>query len=132
MENLLTKSEGILLLVVYGIIMIFLSFWVSRKKRNNLKEFLLANKKVGVFVGAMSIASSWIWAPALFLSSQKAYEQGVAGFFWFLFPNILALLVFAPLGLKIRKILPMWPVRMKSTKHRKQIITVTFGSIIRI
>jgi SSS family transporter len=106
MENLLTKNEGILLLVIYGMIMIFLSFWISRKKENNLKEFLLANKKVGIFMGAMSIASSWIWAPALFLSSQKAYEQGLAGFFWFLFPNILALIVFAPLGLKIRKVLP--------------------------
>ena len=54
----------------------------------------------------MSIAASWIWAPALFIASQKAYEQGIAGLFWFTFPNVMALVVFAPLALRIRERFP--------------------------
>ena len=43
---------------------------------------------------AKSIASTWIWAPALFVSSQIAYQYGLAGFLMFLIPNILTLLIF--------------------------------------
>ncbi len=123
MENILTKSDGFLLLFVYGVVMIFVSILISRKKDRSLKEFLLANKNVGIFAGAMSIASSWIWAPALFLSSQIAYEKGLAGFFWFLFPNILALLLFAFLAVKIRKIFPngfTFPEYIKK-RHGKKV-----------
>lgn len=43
---------------------------------------------------AKSIASTWIWAPALFVSSQIAYQYGLAGFLMFLIPNILTLWIF--------------------------------------
>ena len=38
--------------------------------------------------GGTSIAASWIWAPALFVSVQLAYEKGIAGIFWFTIPNV--------------------------------------------
>lgn len=43
---------------------------------------------------AKSIASTWIWAPALFVSSQIAYQYGLAGFLMFLIPNVLTLWIF--------------------------------------
>ena len=43
---------------------------------------------------AKSIASTWIWAPALFVSSQIAYQYGLSGFLMFLIPNVLTLLIF--------------------------------------
>ncbi|MFA6797465.1 MAG: hypothetical protein WCR40_02060 [Candidatus Paceibacterota bacterium] len=42
----------------------------------------------------------------MFVAAQKSFEQGLSGAFWFIFPNFLALLVFAPFALKVRKILP--------------------------
>lgn len=106
MDHILTQTEGIILLAVYGLLMIWIAALVSRRRNKDTKEFLLANRSVGIIPGAISIAAAWIWAPALFLSSQKAFEQGIAGLFWFIFPNFLALVVFAPFGLKIKKILP--------------------------
>jgi len=106
MLEILTQKQGISLLVFYGLLMIFLSLLFSYKRKRDTAEFLLASRDVGVWTGAMSIAAAWIWAPALFVSSQKAFEQGLAGAFWFIFPNMLALIIFAPLALKIRKILP--------------------------
>lgn len=38
---------------------------------------------------AASTASTWIWAPALFVSSSVAYYYGLAGLAIFLIPNIL-------------------------------------------
>jgi urea-proton symporter len=68
--------------------------------------FLVAGRKVGWFLGGISIAASWIWAPALFVSVQLAYQKGLAGLFWFTFPNVLALALFAFLAPKIRERLP--------------------------
>jgi Na+/proline symporter len=68
--------------------------------------FLAAGRKVPWTIGAISIAITWIWAPALFVSVQQAYQQGLPGIFWFTFPNILALVIIAPLAVRIRRLLP--------------------------
>ena len=44
---------------------------------------------------AASIASTWVWAPALFVASSKAFLTGATGFLWFLIPNVLTLVLFA-------------------------------------
>lgn len=66
----------------------------------------MASRQVGWGIGSSSIAASWIWAPALFVSVQLAYQKGLAGIFWFTFPNIIALAIFAILAPRIRKLLP--------------------------
>jgi len=106
MSSVLTPLQGIVFLLVYGLVMIALTAWFGRGHVRDNSEFLLASRRVGVLPGAMSIAASWIWAPALFVAAQKSYQQGAAGLFWFTFPNVLSLVVFAPLALRIRRRLP--------------------------
>ena len=106
MQNVLDQTGGLIFLFLFGAVMVALTAWVGRGRRRDNAEFLLAGRNVGVLTGAMSIAASWIWAPALFIASQKAYEQGIAGLFWFTFPNVMALVVFAPLALRIRERFP--------------------------
>lgn len=57
-------------------------------------KFLLANRNLGFLESAFSIAATWIWAPAFFISAQKSYQQGLVGLFWFLVPNVLCLILF--------------------------------------
>lgn len=71
-----------------------------------LERFLVAHRSVGVLTGAMSVAATWIWAPALFLAAQKAYQQGLAGLFWFTAPNVGCLILFAFLARRIRAVFP--------------------------
>ena len=89
--QVLDRSQGLLLLVAYGVTLVALTFVFTRRRRRDHVEFLLAGRNIGPLAGGMSIAASWIWAPALFISSQKAFDQGIAGFCWFLVPNIAAL-----------------------------------------
>lgn len=87
--------------------MSFITLFFARWKNWNTKDgFLVADRKVGWGVGGTSIAASWIWAPALFVSVQMAYQSGVAGIFWFTFPNVIALAIFAFLAPRIRDRLP--------------------------
>jgi len=57
-------------------------------------SFLVANRTIQGWYAALSIAATWIWAPALFVASEKAYTQGIAGAFWFIAPNVGVLVLF--------------------------------------
>lgn len=61
---------------------------------------------MNIFNSAMSIAATWIWAPALFVSAERAYINGWIGLFWFLVPNILCLIIFIPFVKIIRNKIP--------------------------
>jgi len=107
MIRAISPIHGYLLLAIFGVVMILLTALKSRGHYWKTQVgFLAAGRKVSWFVGSLSIAVSWIWAPALFISVQQAYQQGIPGIFWFTFPNIICLLILAPLGLRIRKYLP--------------------------
>ena len=103
----ISQSAGYLFLLIFGLAMIFVTYFFARWKRWYTKEgFLVAGRKVNWLFGGTSIAASWIWAPALFVSVQLAYEKGLAGIFWFTIPNIIALGIFAFLAPRIRKKMP--------------------------
>lgn len=65
-------------------------------------DFLLY-KRATLFTYAASIASTWIWAPALFVSSGNAYQHGLLGFLLFWVPNVLTLILFGKFAEKVRQ-----------------------------
>jgi Na+/proline symporter len=96
---------GIIMLTAYAAIMIFVTVSAARKPRSSL-EFHVADRSMGAVQSALSIAATWIWAPALFVSAERAYIQGAIGLFWFLAPNVLCLILFIPFAKKIREQMP--------------------------
>ena len=77
MDKILTlsASQGYLLLIAYGVVMIAVTYFFARWKRyRSIQGFLVAERNVSWWLGAASIAASWIWAPALFISVQSAYQ----------------------------------------------------------
>ena len=103
--KLLSAFEGSLLLLCFAVSMISL-VWLKNRSEHRVEAFLVANRDVSLFRGALSIAVTWIWAPALFLCSMQAYTKGLPGVFWFTAPNIACFFLFAPLALKLRRSLP--------------------------
>lgn len=93
-------------LLAYGVVICVVVLGRELGQRSTLDRFLVAERKVGGLAGSMSIAASWIWAPAIFISSQTGYKWGYAGLLWFCVPNMLALVIFAPLASKIRRTIP--------------------------
>lgn len=59
-----------------------------------MKDFFLW-KNAKTWAYSASIASTWIWSPAIFVASSKAFYDGIWGFLMFLIPNILTLALFA-------------------------------------
>ena len=92
---------GSLALVTIGLILL-----LSKKHKNNLDNFLVSGRNIGGTTGALSVAVTWVWAPALLVSSQQAFEKGLPGAFWFIIPNALALILIGTLISKLKKRMP--------------------------
>ena len=76
----------LILVTLYTMLIWGATYYYSRGYTNTKKEFLVANREIGTFSGALSVAATWIWAPALFVSATKAYTSGIPGLFGLLFP----------------------------------------------
>ncbi len=103
--NVVSPSEGLTLLLLFGAGMIAL-VWFKTHAERSADGFLVADREVSIWNGAFSIAVSWIWAPAIFICSLQAFTKGLPGIFWFTLPNILCFFVFAPFAVRIRKLMP--------------------------
>lgn len=98
-------NHAVLVLLVYAVLML-LSTMLFTKKENSVAGFCAGGRNIGWVMSALSIAATWIWAPALFTSAEAAYTKGFAGLFWFLAPNVLCLILFIPFAERIRREMP--------------------------
>ena len=96
---------GFIVLTVYAIIMLCATVFLT-KRETVAEKFHVGDRDMGTLQSAMSVAATWIWAPALFVSAEKAYANGFVGLFWFLVPNVLCLLLFIPFAKRIRERMP--------------------------
>ena len=94
-----------MVLLAYAVVM-FGATVLMTKKEDSVERFCVGGRNAGWAVSALSIAATWIWAPALFTSAESAYTRGFAGLFWFLVPNVLCLVLFIPFAKRIRKEIP--------------------------
>lgn len=95
----------LIVLLIYAAMMLSATVLMT-KKEGNVEKFCVGNRNIGWGISALSIAATWIWAPALFTSTENAYMKGFAGLFWFLVPNVLCLILFIPFAKRIREEMP--------------------------
>ncbi|MBM3300255.1 MAG: hypothetical protein FJY85_09900, partial [Deltaproteobacteria bacterium] len=100
----MSSGEVLSILTSFGVVMLVVS--LIRRYSRGIELFLVSKRSVGLIVGAMSVAATWIWAPSLFLAAQKAFQQGLPGVMWFTAPNVACLMVFAVLAARIRRVFP--------------------------
>jgi len=108
-ESIINLSLGktYIILLIFGLFMLTITYVFARwRKYTSAESFLVGRRNVNWVMGGSSIAASWIWAPALFVSTLFAYQTGLVGLFWFVVPNIFALGMFAFLAPRIRKKMP--------------------------
>lgn len=94
--QVLSVTDAIIILGLFALGCFVLTEWHARRNTVNSKEgYLVALRRVHWLPAALSIASAWVWAPALFVAAQQAYNHGWVGVFWFTVPNVACLIVFA-------------------------------------
>jgi len=132
MTQIMTPSVAYIFLICFAAVMIILTTSASRGHVwKSAEGFMAAGRRVPWWIGAISIAVTWIWAPALFVSVQQSYENGIPGILWFTAPNILSLIIIAPLAVRIRRELPggysqpEW-IRYRFDKKTQRLFLIPF------
>ncbi len=99
----LTPTTGGIILAVFAAAMIGITWLLTHRRSTSLSGFLVADRAVGPVQGALSTAVTFIWAPALFVCSLTAFSSGIAGIWWFVFPNLLCFVIFAFVAKRVRR-----------------------------
>jgi hypothetical protein len=89
---------------------------------NKIKNFYYGKGYHPVVIG-LSAASTWTWAPALILSTDIAANKGLWGMLSFIIPNIMALWIFAFVGIRIN------PTMIFNNRYIRYMYHVGFGSV---
>ena len=110
-------NEALFVLSAYTLLMLVATALMT-KKENHAEKFCVGDRNAGWGISALSIAATWIWAPALFTSAENAYTRGFARLFWFLVPNVACMALFIPFAKKIRKEMPEG-ITLSGYMHRK-------------
>lgn len=105
MKDLFSPAQGLALIAAYAVYIIAVAAIFSRRSQSK-DELLVARRGVGMIPAAFSIASSWVWAPALFVAAQQAYSNGWPGLMWFTVPNVACLILFAFFAARVRAAVP--------------------------
>ncbi|MDP3014022.1 MAG: hypothetical protein Q8M92_07265 [Candidatus Subteraquimicrobiales bacterium] len=104
--QIFSQLQGLVILAGYAVVVSAIVWFFSRGFIFSKLRFLVANREIEKIPAAFSIAATWVWAPALFVSSEKAYTQGWVGLFWFLVPNMGCLMLFSYFAKRIRHLFP--------------------------
>ncbi len=104
--QIFSPFEGLAILAGYAAVISSIVWFFSRGFIFSKLSFLVAKREIGMVPAAFSIAAAWIWAPALFVSAEKAYTQGWIGLFWFLVPNMGCLILFSFFAKRLRELFP--------------------------
>lgn len=95
----------LMLLGAYTVLM----WWTAKRTavgRRTSLAYNVAERDIPTRLGGPSLAATWVWATALFVSSMHAYTSGWVGLLWFTVPNALAVLLMIPFALAVRKRYP--------------------------
>ena len=87
-------NTQISLAILLGFIGVSLAMGLYSRTKHKNESLLVAGRNLKTKTMGLSIAATWIWAPALFVSAEKAYIQGLAGLLWFTVPNVACLVIF--------------------------------------
>lgn len=92
--------------ILFLIFNLYLSKIFAQGYDGTKNRYLLADRNLGIWQASMSIGASYIWAPAMFISASKAYEQGWIALTYFMGGNFIALMIYAAL---VNRICERWP-----------------------
>ncbi|MGI6681073.1 MAG: sodium:solute symporter family protein [Bdellovibrionota bacterium] len=128
----LSKIDGYIVFAIFALSNIFITC-IFNVKNFNIDTFLVANRSVPWIFNGLSIAATWIWGPALFLSSSQAFTSGYVGVFWFLLPNFTCFYIYIFFAQKFKNYLPYgYTLAEFMRKKYKNNTTVHFTYILLI
>lgn len=100
----IAPATGWVVVVTLGVLWVGLGLWWGRKAKSS-EGYMLAGRNIGLALGAATAMATWVTSNTVMVAPKLAYTQGVWGMIGYS-TAAFGLLLFAPLALRIRRILP--------------------------
>lgn len=122
---------GSILFILFSLGLFGISWFLVHKDLSK-SYYLVADRKLGFFESSFSVAATWVWAPALFISAQQSYVHGWLGLFWFTVPNVICLIIFSYFAVIIKQNFPTGFTLSEymGIKYSKRIQNVYWGTLV--
>lgn len=101
---ILNAYVGWLILAAFSVLWIFLG-WYWGRKANELEEFMLAGRRIGLALGVATAMATWVTSNTTMTAPQLTLQLGVWGMLGYSLGSV-GLMLFAPLTRRIKQLLP--------------------------
>ncbi len=100
----ITPQVGWIVVIGLGALWVALGIYWGRKAKDS-EGFMLAGRNIGLALGSATAMATWVTSNTVMVAPKLAFTQGIWGMIGYSTAAI-GLMIFAPLALRIRRLLP--------------------------
>ena len=104
-QPFLNPTIAWLLLGAFSILWIVLGVWWGRKSGDSADEYMFAGRNIGLALTTATLMASWVTGNTTLSAPEMGYTLGIWGMIGYSLAG-LGLLFFAPLAIRIKRLLP--------------------------
>ncbi len=105
MQAFISAPTALLIVGAISIIVLYFGFSVSKKMKGDSDEFLYAGRNVGLALSTATLIAAWVTGNTTMSAPEQGYTLGLIASIAYSLAG-LSLAIFAPLSLRIKKIMP--------------------------
>lgn len=104
---MVSASIGYLIFAIFAFILMSIAYFLnSRFSLNNVDELVTAGRRIPFGLVSVSVFIAWVWAGTIMAASEAGVWFGVSGGFSYGWGAIVPFMVFIPIAMRLRKVMP--------------------------
>jgi urea-proton symporter len=121
---------GYSIFVIFTVILIGIAYLINKRfPVNDVDELVAAGRKVPFGLVSASVFVAWIWTTTIMGASEAGIWYGVSGGFNYGWGAVIPFMIFIPIALRLRKIMPRTTTFIEFIRERfgEKLANVFFG-----
>ena len=105
MEVFISAPLALVIVGALSVMLLSFGFFIGKRIKKNSDDFLYAGRNVGLALSTATLIASWVTGNTTMSAPEQGYTIGILACFGYATAG-LSLCIFAPLALRIKKIMP--------------------------
>ena len=105
MQTFISAPTALVIVGAISLVLLSFGFFISKRVNKNSSDFLYAGRNVGLAFSTATLIAAWVTGNTTLSAPEQGYTIGIIACFAYALAG-LALCIFAPVALRIKKIMP--------------------------
>lgn len=105
MEVFISAPLALVIVGALSVMLLSFGFFIGKRIKKNSNDFLYAGRNVGLALSTATLIAAWVTGNTTMSAPEQGYTIGILACFGYAVAG-LSLCIFAPLALRIKKIMP--------------------------